>query len=69
MAPACDRDPHDGLAINNAWKTLIDSGLVKKHSKSYLKAIYSSASSPWNSVCVLVLVICAVVLGFIIKLN
>ncbi|WKY08803.1 hypothetical protein Q1695_001746 [Nippostrongylus brasiliensis] len=48
MTPECDRDPYDGLGINGAWKTIIDSGLLKFQSRGHLKTVLSSHHS-WVS--------------------
>ncbi|VDP07535.1 unnamed protein product [Heligmosomoides polygyrus] len=39
MAPECGKDPYEGLAITNGWKTMIDQGLLKEKSKEHLKMV------------------------------
>lgn len=49
MAPECGKDPYEGLAITNGWKTMIDQGLLKEKSKEHLKMVISSHHSWVNS--------------------
>ncbi|KHJ88190.1 hypothetical protein OESDEN_12019 [Oesophagostomum dentatum] len=50
MLPESEKDPYEGLAINNAWKTLIDNNVLKKESKEALKTMFSSHHS-WINAC------------------
>ncbi|ETN82128.1 hypothetical protein NECAME_08119 [Necator americanus] len=49
MLPENEKDPYDGLAINNAWKTLIDNDLIKSESRKTLKTLFSSHHSWVNA--------------------
>ncbi|CAJ0591059.1 unnamed protein product [Cylicocyclus nassatus] len=39
MLPENEKDPYDGLAINNAWKTLIDNNVLKPESREILRTM------------------------------